>query len=146
MSKYDVTINGVTYLVDLLKRNGEEISFTVDGQNYDVRVSRKISETRIARSSHHITQQTPVATSTGSQMATTPSSPGEVTAPIPGILSSIKVSVGDQVTVGDTVAVIEAMKMENPIRAHCNGKVTQIYGKAGDEVKVGTALVTIDNT
>lgn len=146
MSHYNVTVHGVTYLVNLLKKGGEEISFTIDGQRYDIRVTRPLPEIRSVKSAHYPTPQTSIGPIVGSQITTSHASAGDVTAPIPGILSSIKVSVGDQVSEGDTVAIIEAMKMENPIRAHCNGKVTQLYGNAGDEVKVGSALIKIENT
>lgn len=146
MSHYNVTVHGVTYLVNLLKKDGEEISFSIDGQTYDVRVTRPVSEPRPLKSTHFPIPHSSSHTGPVSPIPSAATAQGDVTAPIPGILSSIKVSIGDQVSAGDTVAIIEAMKMENPIRAHSNGKVTHIYGKAGDEVKVGTPLVKIEIT
>ena len=146
MSHYNVTVNGVTYLVNLLNTNGEEISFSVDGQNYDIKVTRQLTARRMIQGAPVATIQSSVGPAFRSPVATTSISAGDVVAPIPGILSAIKVSLGDQVSAGDTVAIIEAMKMENPIRALCNGKVTHLLGKAGDEVKVGTVLIKIENT
>ncbi len=57
---------------------------------------------------------------------------------------SIAVKVGDTVAASDTVAVLEAMKMENAIRAGRDGKVASINVSAGDAVLEGTAIVTLE--
>lgn len=66
-----------------------------------------------------------------------------VRAPLPGTINDILVTVGQQVKVGDTVVVLEAMKMENNITAEADGQVTGICVAAGDSVMEGTTLLTI---
>ena len=66
-----------------------------------------------------------------------------VNAPLPGVILSIAVKVGDSVKASDTVAVLEAMKMENAIHAGTDGTVTAINVNTGDSVLEGTAIMTI---
>lgn len=54
------------------------------------------------------------------------------------------VNVGDSVTAGDTVCLIEAMKTFNPVKAHKSGKVTKILVEAGDPVEYGAPLIVIE--
>jgi oxaloacetate decarboxylase alpha subunit len=56
---------------------------------------------------------------------------------------TVRVKVGDQVTKGDTILVLEAMKMETDIRANGSGKVSEINVKDGDSVKVGDVLLSL---
>ena len=64
-------------------------------------------------------------------------------APLPGVVAKILVSVGQAVKKGETVLVLEAMKMENNITAEADGNITGICVAAGDSVMEGTTLVTI---
>ena len=64
-------------------------------------------------------------------------------APLPGTITEVRVQVGDSVKVGDTVIVLEAMKMQNNIEADCEGKITSVLVTRGDTVMEGAALVTI---
>ena len=68
---------------------------------------------------------------------------GSVQSPLPGIITEIKVKVGDKVSIGQTLAKLEAMKMENSIEAEVNGSVTEVYVSKGDSVLEGTALMKI---
>ena len=66
-----------------------------------------------------------------------------VEAPLPGTIKQVCVSVGQEVAVGDTVVVMEAMKMENNITAEFAGKVTAVKVAVGDQVQSGQALVEL---
>ena len=70
--------------------------------------------------------------------------PATVEAPMPGKILNIKVSAGQAVKFGETVIVMEAMKMETEIVAPADGTVAQILVKAGDAVDTGAALVTLN--
>ena len=65
-------------------------------------------------------------------------------APLPGVITEVKVAVGDEVKAGDTVVVLEAMKMANNLDAETDGKVTAILVKEGDSVMEDTPLVVIE--
>lgn len=67
----------------------------------------------------------------------------QVTSPMPGNILGVKVNVGDSVKAGDTLVVLEAMKMENDIVAPHDGKVLQIAVQKGATVDTGTLLAVI---
>jgi biotin carboxyl carrier protein len=67
--------------------------------------------------------------------------PKKVTAPIPGVVISINVKIGEQVEHGQELMVLEAMKMKNAIRATRSGSIAEVYVAAGDTVSHGQALL-----
>ena len=67
-----------------------------------------------------------------------------VKAPLPGTITSIEVEVGQEVSAGDTVVVLEAMKMQNNIEAEKSGKMTAICVKPGQAVLEDDPLVVIE--
>ena len=68
-----------------------------------------------------------------------------VKSPMPGIIKSIDVAVGDQINEGDTLLILEAMKMENPIVAPVGGKISEVSIFQGQSVKGGYRLIVIEN-
>lgn len=68
---------------------------------------------------------------------------GVVTAPLPGVISEIRKSVGDRVEIGNVLLVLEAMKMENEIFAPVSGVVREIYINQGQQVGRGEKLMLI---
>ena len=65
-------------------------------------------------------------------------------APLPGVITEIKVAVGDEVQAGDVVIVLEAMKMANNLEAEKAGKVTAILVTQGASVMEDTPLIVIE--
>ena len=68
----------------------------------------------------------------------------EVKAPMPGMVLKIKKQAGDDVMQGDSVLILEAMKMENDLRAHISGKIKSINVKEGMAVEKGYSLFIIE--
>ncbi len=67
-----------------------------------------------------------------------------VTSPLPGSIFSLKCKAGDTVSSGDTLIIMESMKMETEVKSHCNGVVQSVLVKEGDNVKTGDELVTLN--
>lgn len=67
-----------------------------------------------------------------------------ITAPMPGIVSRYEKEVGEEVSAGDVVVILEAMKMENPLQAEVSGKIKAFNFKPGDSVKKGDLIVVIE--
>ena len=67
-----------------------------------------------------------------------------VKSPLPGVILEVKVNVGDTVKKGQTIIILEAMKMENNINADRDGKITAIQVSKGESVLEGTDLVIIE--
>jgi len=63
--------------------------------------------------------------------------------PLPGVITHVMVKEGDAVKSGQTLMVLEAMKMENNIEANRDGKVTSIAVREGTSVMEGETLITI---
>ena len=68
----------------------------------------------------------------------------EILAPMPGLIIEICVSVGDDVTEFQTVAILEAMKMENQIASTADGKVAEIKVSVGDAVRADDVLMVLE--
>jgi propionyl-CoA carboxylase alpha chain len=71
-------------------------------------------------------------------------SAGGFVARMPGKVIELRVQVGDSVTAGDTLIVLEAMKMEHPMRALLDGVVTEVHVAEGDQVESGTLLLVVE--
>jgi acetyl/propionyl-CoA carboxylase alpha subunit len=71
---------------------------------------------------------------------------GSLSAPMPATVVRVDVTPGALVRRGDTLVILEAMKMELPIRASTDGTVTAVHCKAGDLVQPGIALIDIEQT
>lgn len=67
--------------------------------------------------------------------------PGQVTAPLAGVVIAVRVAVGDVIAVGQPLIVIEAMKMQNEIQAPLAGTVTKVHYEAGDRVEQGALVI-----
>ena len=139
MGKYNFRINGHDYQVDVNSVEGGIADVTVNGTDYKVELADAVPAPaqQAARPAPQATftaapAVTPQATAPAAQTAQTatasaPQGKGEVvTAPLPGVILDIKVKVGDVVKAGQTVAVLEAMNLENEIEATASGTVTAV--------------------
>ena len=68
----------------------------------------------------------------------------QVLSPMPGLLMSIDVEEGQEVTLGEPLATVEAMKMENKIVAERNGVITKIHLSVGDNLEVGQLIMELE--
>jgi len=73
-----------------------------------------------------------------------PTGPAPVLAPMPGLIVRVNVAPGDDVEAGQGVVVMEAMKMENELRATSSGKVKSVEVSPGTAVEKGTLLVALE--
>lgn len=158
MGKYNFRINGHDYQVDVNSVEGGIADVTVNGTDYKVELADAVpapAQQAVRPAPQTVSTGTPAVTpasrATGqapqAAQAATPTAPqgkGEVvTAPLPGVILDIKVKVGDAVKAGQTVAVLEAMKMENEIESTASGTVTAVNAGKGDSVLEGAAIITI---
>lgn len=145
MKEYKYKINGNTYKVAVGDIENNVAQVEVNGIPYKVELDaakkpvnvvnapRPSAAPRTETGAKVITKRT--ATSTGGY---------QVKAPLPGTIVSIAVKAGDTVKAADTVAVLEAMKMENAIHAGRDGVVKAVNANAGDAVLEGTPIITLD--
>ena len=146
MNKYQYKVQGVDYDVEIVNVEGNIAQVNVNGISFEVELKQPINPATMPHKPI-VTPPQPTATAPVSQpqkpAANAPTVGTKVTAPLPGTITEVKVKVGDTVKDGDTVIVLEAMKMQNNIEAECNGTVTAVLVNKGDTVMEGDALITI---
>ena len=161
MAKYEYKVKGVDYVVEIQDIEGNIANVTVNGIPFEVEMKQpvkagkqkvKLSEERRVKS-EEFNSSSSAATNASSatnessapttKTAAAAASGKPVVAPLPGTINEIKVKVGDKVNTGDTVVVLEAMKMQNNIDAETSGTITSINVNKGDAVMEGDTLVTI---
>jgi biotin carboxyl carrier protein len=134
-----VVINGETLQVEFPHGPGDAVLWAlVGGNSYEIVVDRQLHSIRSSRGLHRIglhDLQTSVARPS--------SGDGRVKAPIPGTIVRVLVSEGQAVEVGQPLLVLEAMKMENQIRAPRSGNVGQLNVAAGQSVTLGLVMAEI---
>ena len=69
---------------------------------------------------------------------------GQILAPMPGRITSVAVSAGEGVSKGQTLATLEAMKMEHGLVAPFDGKIAEVRAAVGDQVSEGALLVRLE--
>ncbi len=149
MAKYQYTVKGVDYEVEIQDIEGNIANVTVNGIPFEVEMKQpvKAGKQKVKLSGEQkesAPTATPTATATPAATTTAAAASGKpVVAPLPGSINEIKVKVGDKVNAGDTVVILEAMKMQNNIEAETSGTITSINVNKGDAVMEGDTLVTI---
>jgi len=147
MSSYDLVIDGTQYQVDIVELAGTAATVTVNGVSYQVELPQGVAAPAPAASPRPVPaapKATPApAPAKAAPAAAAPAGREVVSAPMPGHILSVLVAVGDSVEVGDTLVVMEAMKMENEIKSHVAGTVRELKVSKGQDVGVGEVLVVI---
>lgn len=142
MKNFKFKINGTEYSVDINEVEGQEISLDVNGTPYKVTVDKELKQKQVIATTH--TAPRVSAAPKGSVQPAAPASKGsKVTTPLPGTILDVFVNVGDKVKAGQTVVLLEAMKMENNIEADVEGTVTEVKVRKGDSVLEGDVMVVI---
>ena len=148
MNKYQYKVQGVDYDVEIENVEGNIAKVNVNGISFEVELKQPINAKPISRP--HVkpaaapAAAAPVAAPAQQAPAKAAGSGTKVPAPLPGTITEVKVKEGDTVKAGDTVVVLEAMKMTNSLEAEKDGKVTAICVKQGESVMGDSPLVVIE--
>jgi len=172
MRRYTITVNDATRVIDVEALTADTYRVVVDGRTLDVRLDdhRGLAHAAIAPTVEVRGRPAPPADAPGRPapaasgiVAPAPAAgprPREVTAasaepaasgrldtmtaPMPGVLLGVLVHVGQPVARGDAVAVLEAMKMKNDLRAPRDGVVAEVYVAEGQRVAYGEPLLRFE--
>lgn len=144
MKDYKYTINGNIYKVTIGDIEENIAHVEVNGTPYLVEMEKVVKT--VAKPVVKARPTTPAAPTTqlNRPSAAAAAGAGTIKSPLPGVILNVKVNVGDTVKKGDTIMILEAMKMENAIKADRDGKIASISVKQGESVLEGAALVTIE--
>ena len=143
MKEYKYTIDGNKYEVAINEVNDTTAKVTVNGTDYTVEWEKPVEEKPVVKVQPVAAKPTAPATP-AAKPAAAPVSGNAIKTPLPGVIIDVKVAVGDVVKKGQTVVVLEAMKMENNINADRDGKVVAIQVAKGDTVADGAVLVVLE--
>lgn len=143
MKEYKYKINGNNYTVAVGDIDDNVAQVEVNGVPYKVVLDTPKTVTKVAA----VKAAAAPRTATGDKIISSKPVTGgvnNIVAPLPGTVISVAVKHGDVVKAADTVVMLEAMKMENSIRAGRDGKVASVNVNPGDSVLEGTVLVTLE--
>ena len=143
MEDFKFQIAGKNYTTKVVEEGNGSLLVTVNGKTYQVELpARAGSAPRpIVRP---VGAAAPVAAAAPAAKPAAGGAKSGVKSPLPGVILDIKVNVGDEVKKGQTVIILEAMKMENSINADRDGKVASIKVSKGESVLEGTDLIIIE--
>lgn len=133
MAKHRYVIDGKTFEVEVHTRSAQAADVSVNGQRYHVERADVMADS---------------GARPGAPSGPRPRRPlpgdGELRAPMAGLVLRLDVSPGQQLSAGDSVLVLDAMKMENAIRAPHDGVVREVRVREGESVLTGALLARID--
>ena len=150
MKKYTYVINRVSYEVTISEESDLSAKVEVNGELYTVEkqksgkdASQVASRPRPATTAPHVAAA-PVASAPSQPRPVANTAGGDaMPSPLPGVVTRIAVSQGQQVKEGDLVVVLESMKMENELKAPRSGRIVSINCGQGQQVIEGDILLVI---
>ena len=146
---WNCTIDGEPRSVDVIEASPGRYTILMDGQSFEVHVEPIAPMTGgaylVHTRGHDLTAEVedPRRWAGAGGRGGAADGPAKITAPMPGKVVRVLVEENQEVTEGEGVIVIEAMKMQNEIRAPKTGVVGSVHVQAGDTVELGAALVTV---
>ena len=139
MKSYKFKVNDNGYTVNIKSHEGNIINLEVNGTSYEVKMKEEIKKTK-----------TPTLVRAASKRPAEPlkvnpkSQKTRIVAPIPGVVLSIDIKVGDTLNVGDRMLVLEAMKMENNIVCEKAGTITALNIVVGQQVLQDELMIELE--
>ena len=144
MKEYKYKINGNLYNVVIGDIEDNIAHVEVNGTHYTVEMEKKPKAEAAPKPVARPAAKPAAAAAAAPVVKPAAAAKSGVKSPLPGVILDIKVNVGDEVKKGQTIIILEAMKMENSINADKDGKVAAINVSKGESVLEGTDLVIIE--
>ena len=149
MKKFKFSIDNNPFEVAVTELENGQIDVEVNGSNYIVTIDREGTKAANAPAAKAAPATAPKAAAPKAAPAATPAAPAAsgavktVKSALPGSVTKLVMEVGQAVKKGDTVMMIEAMKMENEIKAECDGTIAKFHVAAGQSVMADDKLFDI---
>ena len=141
--RYRVTMGERTLELDLVRTSDHDVSVLIDGASHDVSLERTAEGFAVLLRGDRFDVELKDAVQGVALGRVAHSGPLKLTAPMPGKIVKVLVAAGDAVEVGRGVLVMEAMKMENELKATRAGTIQEIRVKEGQAVEMGALLLVI---
>lgn len=143
--RYEVTVGGRRLDVDLHDDGQNFLSLLIDGRSYEVGLEKRPAGYAVVLADDVVLVELgPAAEGTGAALRKLAGGVVRVTAPMPGKLVRILVEAGQEVSAGQGLVVMEAMKMENELRSPRAGRVRQVPVGEGQAVETGALLAVVE--
>jgi len=144
MKTYKMEVNGEKFEGRVVEYDGLNAKVEINGIAYKVKMEPEYGKSTEAleRPKKVLTLQPSLSGKNVDSLL----SPGNVKAPLPGVILDVKIKEGDEVKEGDLLLILEAMKMESEIAASVNGKIKKVNVKVGESVLEDQLLVEIEET
>ena len=139
MKNFTFRINENNYGVKILSHENSTIELDVNGTSYSVKLKEEIVRVKTPT-----LVRKPINAAMEPVKISPVASRAKIIAPIPGVILSINVKVGDTVKENDLLLVLEAMKMENSIASEKSGVVTAINVTVGQQVLQGEVMIELE--
>ncbi|MFC2084856.1 acetyl-CoA carboxylase biotin carboxyl carrier protein [Bacteroidota bacterium] len=143
MKKFKFTIRGNIYDVDILNIEDNVADIEVNGTTYQVEIHKEVKTPKTPKLVRPHIIPSSESDKVKTHKPTEKKGSGIIKAPLPGTVLQLKVERGQKVKEGDTILIMEAMKMENNIRTDKEGIISSIRVKEGDSVLEGDVLIEI---
>lgn len=149
MSEHIMKIGGREYRAEVMELRADRATVVVDGTEYAVDLihlgQKRVAPVEATRPGHGAP---PVPMNLAAPVAAPPrpvpsAGEGGITSPMPGLIFQVRVKEGETVHAGQTLLILEAMKMENAITSPYHGVVNKLYVREGDDVSEGDLLVDV---
>lgn len=138
MKNFKFKIYDNNYNVRIVSHEDNIINLEVNGTSYSVKLDEEIKQPKTPTLVRSASKSPAVPLNMSSNTRNT-----KIVAPIPGVVISIDINVGDVVKVGDRMLILEAMKMENNITSEKAGTVSAIYVKTGQHVLQNELMIEL---
>ncbi len=140
---YVLSFEGRSFEVDRVAAGPHFASLLVAGRSHEVAIERSADGLRLHFPADIVSVRIAEASRSAPNVVGRPSGPQRITAPMPGRVVRVLVLAGAEVQPGDGLLVIEAMKMENELRAPRAGRIAEVAVQEGQAVEAGALVVVI---
>ena len=140
--KFKIKVSEIWYSVEIIDLDANKAIVSVDGEEISVEIIEDVVG--------NVEQDPVVPLEQDFKAETQPSSPKKISAPkvfkspMPGVIISVAHKEGDNVITGDEVCVLEAMKMQQTLKADWSGVVKKVHVKSGDQVLDGDPILELE--
>jgi biotin carboxyl carrier protein len=140
---YQIILDEKSSNADLVKVDSNLYSLVVNGSTFNIAIFKEGKTIQVYYKGDLFTFEIPSQREKGSLENS--SGVDKINAPMPGRIIKILKNVGDSVSEGEGIIVVEAMKMESELKTSIAGNITAINIKEGDTVELGSHLVTVES-
>ena len=142
--EFVVTVNGKEYRVKDITVHSNHAFMKIQDKKYTIFVARDGDKRYVSHDGEYYSVE--IARPAKSGLGAAEQKTNSVASSMPGLLVKMPVTAGEEVSVGQTLAIVEAMKMQNELYAPCNGVVKKINFKEGQQVDAFQPIVELEPT